>query len=113
MSSTLNDGVKALTAALEQLKKLDTEIAGKQAHIARLQANADELFAKNQQVANDLAEANNKIAAARRQADEIVAEARTRAGKAVSDASEAARLAKLAWDAEVKDKREKLRAIVG
>ena len=113
MSDKFEKGISALTDALQELKTLDVQIAGRKADIQRLTANATELRESNQAAADALNSLNVKIAALRKEADGIVAAGRSEANKIVNDAKAEATAALLKREKEGKELREKLRAIVG
>ena len=113
MSDRFEKGISALTDALQELKTLDVQVAGRKADIQRLTANATELRESNQKSADALNALNVKIAALRKEADGILGDARTEANKVLNDAKAEATAALLKREKEGKELREKLRAIVG
>jgi cell division septum initiation protein DivIVA len=110
---TAADYLKELSGLSDYLAKVQTQITGAEAHLARLKANAEELDKANRQAADALAFTNAKVVEARKQADSLAKAAQSEANDIINRATAEAAKAKADWNKEVSDKREKLRAIVG
>ena len=110
---TAADYLKELSGLNDYLAKVQQQITGAEAHLARLKANAEELDRANRQAADALASTNGKVVEARKQAKQLAKAATAEANDIINRATADAAKAKANWDKEVKDKRERLRAIVG